>query len=465
MAKKTRPPIVCVLGHVDHGKTSLLDVIRKTNVASKEEGGITQSIGASSVETKDGNKITFVDTPGHAAFSQMRSRGAKVADIAILVVSADDGVKPQTKEAREIITKEEIPFIVAITKTDLPSADIEGVKGQLEKEGILFEGRGGDTPFVAVSAKQTKGIDELLEVITLVAQVKGIEADKDSELEAVVIETTKNNKGPLASVIVRDGTLKVGEEIFAEGEKVKVRGLFNEASQSVKEVLPGEACQLMGFEKLPGVGTAIVSAQPQDAAVVELRQERVKPRKLSKEEKAVFVKTKNTGSMEALVASFPSRIVVVGSSMGNVNESDILEARSLGAVVVVFESNISLSVMKLAEAEGVEVKKFNIIYELLDYLGDLVKEGESEVLGKAEILASFPFNNKKVAGCKAVLGKITKGCNLTLLRDEKEIGQTKAVSLKRQKSEILEAKAGEEFGVIFEPQLDFKIGDVLVSSK
>src|SRR3990172_5876534 len=204
---QTRPPIATVLGHVDHGKTTLLDAVRKTNVASREAGGITQSIGASQVTTKEGKKITFIDTPGHAAFTNMRSRGAKVADIAVLVVASEEGVKPQTKEALQIIKEAKVPYMVAATKIDLASADPDAAKEQLEKEGVSFEGRGGDVPFVALSAKTGKGIEELLETLSLVSEVHDIKADSQGELEAVVLETSKDKRGLLVSVVVRNGTL------------------------------------------------------------------------------------------------------------------------------------------------------------------------------------------------------------------------------------------------------------------
>lgn len=227
MASTKRPPIVTVLGHVDHGKTSLLDFIRKTSVTKKEAGGITQSIGASVVQTKDGSTITFIDTPGHAAFSNMRSRGAKVADIAILVVAGNDGVMPQTKEALEMILASNIPFVVAATKSDLPGFSLEKVRGDLESQGVLFEGRGGDVPLISVSTVKGDGVDELLETIGLIAEVQGVAGDPNALLEAVIVETTKDQRGPAASLVVRNGTLKVGDEIVTENANAKVRGLFD----------------------------------------------------------------------------------------------------------------------------------------------------------------------------------------------------------------------------------------------
>jgi translation initiation factor IF-2 len=263
-----RPPIVSVLGHVDHGKTTLLDYIRKTSVAEKEVGGITQSTGASKVKTKDGKEITFIDTPGHAAFSNMRSRGAKVADIAILVVAADDGVKPQTKEALEYILSSQIPFIVAATKTDLSSSSVDNVRNQLEKEGVSFEGRGGEIPLVVVSGKTGKGVDDLLEVVGLVAELHEIKGNTNDDLQAVVIETGKDKGGPTVTVVVRNGSLKVGDQVIAETTKAKIRGLFDFKGKSVKSCLPGDSCLILGFSELPPVGSRVWEEQEEGGKII-----------------------------------------------------------------------------------------------------------------------------------------------------------------------------------------------------
>ena len=275
---KLRPPIVTVLGHVDHGKTTLLDAIRKTSVVKKEAGGITQSIGASVVTTKAGlpaqvgKKITFIDTPGHAAFSSMRSRGAKVADIAILVVAANDGVKPQTREALKHILEAKIAYIVAITKIDLASAKIESARSGLEKIGVSFEGSGGQVPLVLVSGKTSQGVEELLEMINLVAEVNEVKGDSEGALEAVVIEVSKDRKGPLASVVVRNGTLKVTSEIAAGGETGKGRGIFDDRGKTVKQVLPGYPGQILGFSQLPPVGAKVTALG--DKEVVEKKEKK-----------------------------------------------------------------------------------------------------------------------------------------------------------------------------------------------
>lgn len=461
---KNRQPIVVVLGHVDHGKTSLLDAIRKTNVAAREAGGITQAIGASVVETKEGKKITFIDTPGHAAFSKMRGRGAKVADIAILVVAQDDGVAPQTKEALTIIRDAKIPFIVAGTKADVAGVSPERLQGELEKEQVFFEGRGGDTPFISVSAKVGTGIQELLETLTLMADVAELKGDPNAPLEGVVIESGKDRMGTLATIVVRNGSVEVGNTIFAEKFECKVRALFDDKGKSVKKVIPGEPARIFGFTEVPTVG-AKVSNLPSEATEVKASKPKnvFDLRRLSDDEIPIILKADNAGSLEAIVASLPPKIVVVGSGVGDVTSSDILDAKTGNAYVFAFESKISNDIVKLAESEKVKVERFQIIYELIEALEELLKKGKVEVLGHAEILAIFPFNNKKVAGCKELDGRISKGDTLVLMRDNKEIGKARAVSLKKQKLEVASVGQSEEFGVITEPQLDFAIGDMIVS--
>lgn len=458
-----RPPIVTVLGHVDHGKTSLLDRIRTTNVAGKEAGGITQGIGASVVTTKEGKKITFIDTPGHAAFSKMRSRGASVCDIAILVVDASDGVKPQTLEALQLTKEAKIPFIVAITKIDLPAANIEGVLTQLEKEEVLFEGRGGNTPYLGISAKTGQGIIELLEMISLVSEVSEIKGDFKSQLLAVVIETSKEKGGLTVSLVVRDGTLKVGDALYAEKTECKVRGLFDYQGKSVKEILPGEPGQVLGFSILPDVGSIISTDKSLIKESTKVIAKKDQFKKIKEDELPIILKAKNVGGLEALESSLPPKVIVVDSSVGDVLESDVLMAKSTGARVFAFGSGMSNSVLKLAEAEKVKTYKFQIIYELIDKLQEILVGGKEEILGKAEIIANFPFNDKKVAGCKVTNGKITKTASLYLEKDGKEVGRIKAISLKKGRREVMEVKPGEEFGILFEPQLDFEIGDVIVS--
>lgn len=455
-----RPPVVSVLGHVDHGKTTLLDAIRKTSVTAKEAGGITQKIGASVAKTKEGKEITFIDTPGHAAFSKMRSRGANAADIAILVVAADDGVKPQTQEAIEHIRKAEIPFIVAITKTDLATANVEQTKGQLEKEGILFEGRGGDTPVVAVSAKKGDGIEDLLEMVSLVAEVNEVNGDLKASLQAVVIETGKDKSGNIVSVVLKQGTLKVGENIYIEGKEAKVRGLFDWEEKRIKEVKPGYPALILGFGFLPPVGSIVVNEKKEGSTKVEKKRE---VKEVKEGEIPVIIKAASEGSLEAVTTNIPEKIVIVSSGVGEVTETDVFMAKAASARILAFDSKVSNSVLKLAETEGVKIEKFKIIYKLFDRLSELLEEKRIKIDGKAKIVAIFPYEKRKVAGCKVISGKILKTNKMLVTREDETLKEVKVISMKKQKEDIDEAKEGEECGIIFVPQLDFQVGDVLVS--
>jgi translation initiation factor IF-2 len=460
----TRPPIVAVLGHVDHGKTTLLDNIRKSSVAVREAGGITQSIGASVVKTSDNRRITFIDTPGHAAFSNMRSRGAKVADIAILVIAANDGVKPQTKEAISFIREADIPIIVAITKMDLPAVDLDSVKEQLNKEGIKIEGRGGDVPVVALSGKTGKGIKELLEIVNLVSEVSEVKGSKEANLEAVIIETDKDKRGLLATAVVRNGRLGVGDEIVVESLSMKVRGLFDYKSKPIKEALPGDPVQILGFRDLPPVGSRIISKND-----FTFKKERTKIEgkreipEIKEGQIPVVIKASSTGSLEAVLENLPEGVVAVYSGVGDVIENDVFMAKSADAAILAFEAKIPSGVKKLANTEGVVVESFRIIYKLFDRLKSLLKEASDDTTGKAEILAIFPFSGKNVAGCKVIEGKLAKGDTFLVKRADVKIGEAKAISMKREKKDIDVAKAGEELGILFDKKLDFEVGDMVLS--
>jgi translation initiation factor IF-2 len=467
-----RPPVVVILGHVDHGKTTLLDKIRETNVAKKEAGGITQSVGAYIVTTKasgpeghrhgGGKRITFIDTPGHAAFSNMRSRGANLADIAVLVVAADDGVKPQTKEALEYILQADIPFVVAATKMDLASASLETVRSQLEKEQVLFEGRGGDVPLIGVSAVKGTGIDELLEMINLVSELNKIGENEDNELEAVVIETGKDKRGPFVSALVRKGFLKVTDEVVTNKVSAKVRALFDFQGKRTDSVGAGEPCVILGFSSLPSVGETIWHLK-ESGQTLQKEEKRQLLGKVAEDELAIIIKAKNAGALEAISKNLPEKAVVVESSVGDVIESDIFMAKSAGADIFVFESKVDKRTQKLAETEGVKIYTFDIIYKLFEKLEEILEKGKTKILGRAKIVKVFPFNNKKVAGCELTQGVIKKSDFLVLQRNDKEIGAIKISSFRKDKEEIQQAKQGEQCGIIFTPQLEFKPGDMILS--
>jgi len=457
-----RPPIVVVLGHVDHGKTTLLDKIRHTNLQIREAGGITQNIGASQITTKGGGKITFIDTPGHAAFANLRIRGAKVADIAILVIASDDGVKPQTVEALDDIKDAKIAFIVAFTKIDLSSANVEKAITQLENLGVVFEKKGGEVPFVKVSGKTGEGLDELLDTIILVSEMQEIKTGKNLPLEAVIIEVSKGKAGPLASVVVRNGQLSLGDNLVAGEITGKVKSLTDFQGKRVNQALPGDAVQILGFSDLPTIGAMLETKE-------KVNQTHLKgwTHEMQKTVQAgqipIIIKADTTGSLEAIISTLPKNIVVVESGVGEVGESNVLTAKSSKAQIFTFNLKTRSNIQKFADTEGIKIEAFDIIYKLLERIDEIIKGEKIETLGKAQIIAIFPFNNRKVAGCKVLEGVINKTDKLTLKRDLKNIGQVKIITMKKQKLDINQAKVGEEFGIIFEPQLDFKVGDMLLS--
>ena len=392
----------------------------------------------------------------------MRVRGAKIADIAILVVAADDGPMPQTKEAIKYIKEAGSSMIVAITKTDLPSADVDKAITALMEEEVLLEGFGGDTPYVKVSSKTGEGIDDLLEMIDLVSQVNEITADPEGELDAVVIETNKDNRGPLVSLVVRNGTLKQGEELICGAIGAKARGLIGENAKQIKEARPADPVLILGFSSLPEVGSHVTHGHAL-ASSNEVSSPRVP--KVAAGQLPIVLKAQKTGSLEALKGVLPKDVVVVRADIGDVTDGDIFFAKAAEARVIAFECKVPSSVGRLAETESVRIETFNIIYKLKERLEELLNAGRDEELGKAEVLAVFPFNNQQVAGCKVLSGKITKGDRAKVFRGEREIGIVKVTSVRRGKEVIAEAKAGEECGVLFTPQLDFEVGDMILSVK
>lgn len=461
--KKPRPPIVAVLGHVDHGKTTLLDKIRKTNVTAKEAGGITQSIGAWQVETKEGEKITFIDTPGHEAFQAMRSRGAQVADLAVLVVAADDGVMPQTRESLEYIRKAETPFLVAITKVDLKTADPEGVRNQLVEEGVLLEGKGGDIVAVEVSGVTGQGIDELLEMINLLAELHEVQADSQALLEAPVVETELDRRrGPGVRVVVREGTLKVADKVRAGEVSARVRGLFDEWQKPIKEVSPGMPAEILGFSSLPPIGSVLQPAQGAKEAVPERK------RRVGKIEGFLIVlKADTAGSLEAVAQNLKGKVTFLEQGVGDITESDIQLASPVSAPIIGFNVRAGKEIEKIAEEEGVPIHTYQVIYELLEDVENWVREVEErrkeKVLGKATILAEFPYDKKRIAGGRVSEGKIAKTDRIRVLRDGEVIGEARPTSLKIQDKDVSQVEQGQEFGILFSPQLDFKVGDVIES--
>ncbi|MBL7150400.1 translation initiation factor IF-2 [Candidatus Microgenomates bacterium] len=466
---QSRPPVVAVLGHIDHGKTSLLSKIRKRDLTKKETGGITQHIGAYQVEYK-GKQITFIDTPGHIAFSKMRSRGAEITDFVVLVVAADDGVMSQTRESLEHIRRANVSFLVAINKIDLPQVNTKKVKEQLQKEGVLVEGFGGDVVCVEVSAKTGQGIDELLEMILLLAEMEELKADSNGLFEAVIIESSLDSRqGPLVTILVKNGVLRTGEEVKAEGSIGKVKAMFDENKHRIKIAGPSKPVEVLGFKNVPRIGSAVVRAD-KESRTQELGKERkvmTSTEEGTEKKLKIILKSDTQGTLEAVIGGLSKEIKVIFQSVGNVNESDVLLAATTGSDVIGFNVRIPSSVAKLAKTERVKIKSYNIIYQLFDDIKKQIMKPEvsDEILGKAVIIAEFENKKEKIAGCQMKEGKINKDDHLYLKRGENFLGKMKIKSMKCKKEVIVEVKKGDEFGVVFTSLLDFKIGDVIISHK
>jgi len=469
----SRPPIVVVMGHVDHGKTSLLDAIRSADVASGEHGGITQSIGAYQV-TVNGepestvNLITFIDTPGHLAFTKMRSHGAKVADIAVLVVAANDSVMPQTVESIKIIQDAKIPFVVAINKMDLPEANFDKVVQDLLKHGVLLENYGGDVPFIKVSAKKKEGIKELLELLDLMWEMQEIKSDPAATLEAIVIESKLDkNRGPIASVVVRNGTLRAGQKIYIDAVESKIRGLFNYLQKPITEALPGTPVEIIGLAKVPPTGAAVSNTLIAQEIPENKRALATNP---VENQLNVVIKADTLGSLEAILASLPTNVTVLEAGVGDVNANDILTAKNTKSIVLGFNNSINPAARNLMETEKVLVRTYKIIYELLDEISDaaagMLEINQVETLGKGQILAEFPFNGLKIAGTKVLEGRLARGDLIKLMRGkDTTVGESKVKSVRLGREEITKVEAGKECGVLLDPQLDFLPGDILEAFK
>ena len=440
---QNRPPVVVILGHVDHGKTTLLDYLHKSSVAAREAGGITQHIRSFQL-----NGITFIDTPGHEAFSAMRARGSKIADFAVLVVAADDGVMPQTKQSIEFIKLAQIPFIVALTKSDLAAADPDKVKTQLTESGVIVEELGGDVPAISISAKTGQGIPELLELLDLLASLTPPQADPDGPLETIVLESRLDSKkGPLATVIVKNGTLKIGSGI---------RALVNSDGENIKEALPSTPVEILGLSSVPEVGSALGSTHPHPKPTTHNPQPTTGSDSLN-----LIVRADVAGSLEAIINSLPKEIGILSSGTGDVTESDVDLAKTSSSHIVGFNVKVPPSVAKLSEIEKVPVHSFKIIYELLDEVKKLITKPPAEtILGQADIIAEFTMNSDHVAGCRATSGVINKSAKIRVVRTGLV---SKIKSLKSSKSDVLSVKSGAEFGAVFSPSVDFKVGDDIMA--
>lgn len=479
----SRPPVVAVLGHVDHGKTTLLDTIRKANVAAREHGGITQHIGAYQIDyktkSKESRKITFIDTPGHEAFSKIRSRGANAADIAILVVAANDSVKPQTIESIHQIKAAGIPMIVAINKVDIAGVIIDKVKSDLAKHEVQVEGFGGDVPFVLVSAKEGTGVTDLIELILLVSDMKGLEGSAAGIVHAVVIEAKVDKfKGQVATLLMKSGTLGVANTLY-EGEKVlgKVRAMLDETGTKVAEAGPGKPVEVLGFSSLPSIG-AIISGSPEVVAAVAVKPEQKTDNvadflaamtAADKKRLKLFIKADTSGSLEAVLEALPqSDVDIVHGSLGDITEADILEAGAMKAVVVGFNVKAVGGVEKLATHEKVIYRIYTIIYELLDEMADVVTGMEDLLvrereLGRGTIIAEFPYEKDRIAGTKVTSGRLAKGDFVRVMRGEEEIGRARIKSIRQGKNETTKVEVGGECGVFLDKKVDFALQDGIIA--
>lgn len=490
-----RPPVVCILGHVDHGKTSLLDAIRKANVAAGEAGGITQHIGAYQIEHSS-RKITFLDTPGHAAFTKMRARGANVTDIAILVVAADDGFMPQTDEALKHAQNAKVTLMVAVNKMDVKGANLDRVKSQMQERGIAPEDWGGETITVPVSAIKGTGINELLDYVLLQADVLELKANPKAEASGIVIESEiEVGRGPLATVIVQRGTLKVGDALVCGPHWAKVRAMFDDAGNNVKEAPPATPVRIIGWSGTPDSGAQFrlvknpreaerLAEETQQQTRKEASQQAAAPKNVSVEqlfadiaatqEKTlkVIIKTDVFGSAEAVrhvlesIKSNKVTLEIVSAEVGLVTKNDVLMASAAGAVIIGFNTKLENGVTPLAKHHKVRVETYEIIYELGDkvreMMADLLDPDVKEVrTGAAEVRATFPLAKGFVAGCLVTEGKITRNSRARVRRKKDSVYEGKIETLKRFKDDANEVRAGLECGIKLDDFNGYEIGDLI----
>ena len=498
-----RPPVIVIMGHIDHGKSTLLDYIRKSNIVEKEAGGITQHVSAYEVKhlSKDGKEhlITFLDTPGHEAFCSIRIRGAKVADIAILVVSAEDGVKPQTIEALKCIKEEEIPYIVAINKIDKPSANIEKTKQNLSENEIYLEGMGGDIPFVPISAKKGDGINELMDITLLVAEIEELKGDLSKNAEGSVIESNLDpQKGISSTVIIKNGALRKGMFVATDDCLSPIRSLENFLGEKVDEAHFSSPIRIVGWSSLPKVGQefrSFESKKEAEAHISSLKNSQVKSKPpikkttetvddayKSPEENTVTIpiilKADVSGSLEALkheiekIKEGPVKIQIISSGIGAISEGDVkLTDSNAEKFLLGFNVKIDPQATSLAERLGIEIKVFNIIYKVTEWLEEtiLVRTPKIEVeesIGLAKILKIFSENkDKQVVGGKVEKGLLAVGSTVKITRREANIGNGKIRGLQQQKNKTSEVREGFEFGAMIESKTILAPGDRIESFK
>ncbi len=491
-----RPPVVTIMGHVDHGKTTLLDAIRETSVVDTEAGGITQHIGAYQA-VADGRRITFLDTPGHEAFTAMRARGAKITDIAILVVAADDGVMPQTRESISHARAAGVPIVVAVNKIDVPNANLDRVRSELATEGLQPEEWGGTTQFAEVSAKQKLNLDELLEKLLLVADAElDLRANPSVDASGPIIESRLDvGRGPVATMLVHRGTLRVGDAIVAGDASGKVRALYDYKGEKVKEARPGEPVEILGFDRPPPAGelARVVEHERQAKDIAQKRAERLRREQLAQRSKRgvsleslfsqlqegvvqdlnIVLKGDVQGSVEALLGELGKiqhsevRVNVIHTGVGGITENDINLASASNALVIGFNVRPSAEARALAEREGVDIRTYRVIYQLTDEIqqslvGMLTPVQTEETLGEAEVRALFKVSRLgTIAGCMVTNGVIRRNAQVRVVRDGTEIYDTSISQLKRFKDDAREVAEGFECGILLDSYNDLKEGDIL----
>ena len=489
-----RPPVVTILGHVDHGKTTLLDAIRHTDVASEESGGITQHVGAYQIEHKK-NKITFLDTPGHAAFTAMRARGAQGADIVILVVAANDGVMPQTREAIAHAQAAKVPMVVALNKIDLADANPDYVKQQLADVGLISDEWDGDTIIVPVSAKMKTGIEDLLEAVLLIAESNKILANPNGTVIGTVIEAeVDKSRGIIATLIVQNGTLKMGDAIAVGKASGKIKAMFDFMNKQIEAAGPSQPAQILGLHELPKAGDLfqVCESEREARAIVNDRKRKEEEARSTKKitgledlftkfragemaELRLILKADVQGSLEPVTNSLNEidqseiNINILHAEAGNITENDIMLATASNAIVLGFNVKIETAAAKLAETEGVSIRTYDIIYRLLEDIekalkGMLAPEEKETVLGQAEVLQTFRISKLgTIAGCRVMNGEVRRNAKVRVSRDEKNLFEGELASLKHEKDNVKEVRSGFECGIRIKGFNDFEIGDTIES--
>ncbi len=488
-----RPPVITIMGHVDHGKTSLLDAIRETKVTETEAGGITQHIGAYKVNLR-GKDIVFLDTPGHEAFTSMRARGAKVTDIVVLVVAADDGVMPQTVEAINHAKAANVPIVIAINKIDKPEANLSKVRNELSERGIISEEWGGQNIFVEVSAKKRIGIERLLEMILLQAEVMELKANPDKKARGTIIEAKLDKgRGPVATVLVQSGTLKISDAFLAGTHAGKVRALIDDTGKRITEAVPSTPVEVIGFQEVPSAGDifTVVEDEKRARQIALARQQKMKLAEMAKTRKLtldelyakikegairelnIIIKGDVQGSVEAIKEALESiihpqvKVKVIHSSAGGITESDVMLAAASSAIIIGFNIRPEPNASQTAEKEGVDIRLYNVIYEAIDDVkkaleGLLEPTLKEKTLGRAEVRQLFPISRVgTIAGCYVLDGSIIRSSDgIRVIRDNIVVYDGKIASLKRFKEDVREVQVGYECGIMIENFNDIKVGDI-----